>query len=95
MLFIIDLIVSQLFVSLVDAGCCTRVDSGAESSPKVVELRCQTKCSGWTGDFWIGGREGVGWSAGGRTILHVVDYEGEEIRELKSSMFVSSVAINT
>ena len=78
-------------LSLVGASCCTRADSGAQSSPKVVELRCMDTCSGWTGDFWIGGREGVAWSAGGRTVLHVVDYQGERRKEIKSSMYVSSV----
>ena len=78
-------------LSLVGASCCTRADSGAQSSPKVVELRCTDICSGWTGDFWIGGREGVAWSSGGRTVLHVVDYQGERRKEIKSSMYVSSV----
>ena len=44
------------------------------------------------GDFWIGGREGVAWSAEGRTVLHVVDYQGEELSQLNSSMYVSRVA---
>ena len=59
-----------------------------------MQLRCEKKCLvGWTGDFWIGGREGVGWSKGGRTILHVVDHQEEEIRSIKSSMYVSKAAI--
>ena len=79
-------------ISLAGGSCCTRADSGAQASHRVVELRCEDGCVGWTGDFWIGGREGVAWSGGGRTVLHVVDYQGEQLSQLYSSMYVSRVA---
>ena len=74
---------------LASCSCCARSDSGAQAVPQVVELRCVEECVGWTGEFWLGGRAGVGWSAGGRRVLHVVEYEGERRGKVQASMYVS------
>ena len=74
---------------MIYASCCARKDSGAQSNPKIVELRCRHDCLDSYGDFWIGGREGVGWSDGGRTIMHVVDLQRRPSATISTSMFVS------
>ena len=84
------ILVLSLLAPQVSPSCCRRQDSGAQSSPSVVELRCDSKClDGGTGEFWIGGREGAQWRTGGRTILHVLDHQEEEKNNLQSSMYVS------
>merc|ERR1711915_122946 len=75
---------------MICASCCTRKDSGAQSNPKIVELRCRHDCLDSYGDFWIGGREGVGWSDGGRAIIHVVDLQRRPSATISTSMFVQA-----